>query len=230
PLIEDVRGSVERESYRQRLARLLKVDERALVRRSAGRPRRRPSAYRPQPEAPEQPAKIPVLPHRLLEEKCLTALLADPTLLNFIDRAFRGYELACVHMEDFSHTDHREMFKLVKDSLDQEAEEPLSFIHNRAPETLLEALIEAASEEDYPDWRFQPGDPKLEDLLHMFIRLRRARIDEGLDQLVYLQSQDHDEAGELIVDIKEAALAYVRARAKLDHALQQSFAKVKQKS
>jgi len=31
PLIEDVRGSVEREAYRQRLARLLKVDERALV-------------------------------------------------------------------------------------------------------------------------------------------------------------------------------------------------------
>ncbi len=29
PLIEDVPGSVEREAYRQRLARLLKVDERA---------------------------------------------------------------------------------------------------------------------------------------------------------------------------------------------------------
>ena len=230
PLIEDVRGSVEREAYRQRLARLLKVDERALVRRSAGRSYRRPSRYRPQPETPAETAKIPVLPHRLLEEKCLTALLADPTLLNYIDRAFRGYELACVHVEDFSHADHREIFKLVKDSLDQEAEDPLSFIHNRASEAMLEALIEDASEEDYPDWRFQPGDPKLEDLLHMFIRLRRARIDEGLDQLVYLQSQDSDEAGELTVDIKEAALAYVQARAKLDHALQQSFARVKQKS
>ncbi len=36
PLIEDVKGSVEREAYRQRLARLLKVDERALVRQASG--------------------------------------------------------------------------------------------------------------------------------------------------------------------------------------------------
>ncbi len=39
PLIEDVKGSVEREAYRQRLARLLKVDERAwCVRHPAAHP------------------------------------------------------------------------------------------------------------------------------------------------------------------------------------------------
>jgi hypothetical protein len=55
----------------------------------------------------------------------------------------------------------------------------------------------------------------------MFIRLRRIRIDEGLDQLVFLQSQERDEEEEGAVDISKIALEYVKARARLDQALQQ---------
>ena len=227
PLIEDVRGSVEREAYRQRLARLLKVDERALVRRSVGRTRRsRAPAYL---VGEATPAVSPLLAHRQLEETCIKALLYDPTLLHFIDRSFREHELACVHVEDFSHADHREIFKLVRESLDQEAEEPLQYIQTHTPEAMLENIIETASEETYPDWRIEPGNAKLESLLLMFIRLRRIRIDEGLDQLVFLQAQEGEETGELTVDIKKAALDYVQARAKLDQALQQTFSKEKRK-
>jgi hypothetical protein len=53
----------------------------------------------------------------------------------------------------------------------------------------------------------------------MFIRLRRVRIDEGLDQLVFLQMQERDEEDEPL-DINKIAMDYVRARAKLDQALQ----------
>ena len=227
PLIEDVRGSVEREAYRQRLARLLKVDERALVRRSSGRPARR----RP-PKAPVAAPLKPVSPgatHRQLEEACIRALLVDPTLLHFIDRAFREHELALVHAEDFSHTDHREIFKLVRGSLDQEVEEPLSYIQAHTPEEMAETFHENPPEETYPDWRLQPNEPKLEALLHTFIRLRRVRIDEGLDQLVFLQAQEGEEPGEVNVDIKKIVLEYLQARAKLDQALQQSFSKEKRK-
>ena len=63
----------------------------------------------------------------------------------------------------------------------------------------------------------------------MFIRLRRVRIDEGLEQLVFLQTQDGQGTGEMTIDIKKVALDYVQARAKLDHALQQSFSKIKHK-
>jgi len=227
PLIEDVRGSVEREAYRQRLARLLKVDERALVRRSVGRTRRRRAPAYLVGEA--TPAVSPLLAHRQLEETCIKALLFDPTLLHFIDRSFREHELACVHAEDFSHADHREIFKLVRESLDQEVEEPLQYIQTHTPEAMLENIIETASEETYPDWRIEPGNAKLESLLLMFIRLRRIRIDEGLDQLVFLQAQEGEEAGEFTVDIKKAALDYVQARAKLDQALQQNFSKEKRK-
>jgi DNA primase len=223
PLIEDVKGSVEREAYRQRLARLLKVDERALVRRSSGGAPRQRRSYRQRPEVPGISTTTMTTSHRKLEETCVKALVSDPTLIHFVDRAFRGFELACLHPDDFTHTDFKELFKLVKQSLEQDGEEPLDFVRKRIPEEMAETYLETDSEEDYPDWRFQPNAPILESLLNMFIRLRRIRIDEGLDQLVYLQSQEADETGDMSFDFRKVALEYVQVRVKLDRALQQSF-------
>ena len=227
PLIEDVKGSVEREAYRQRLARLLKVDERALVRPSSGGTTRRRRTYRPQPELPENAPRTNDKSHRRLEETCIKALVSDPTLIHFIDRAFRNFELACLHTNDFSHTDYKEAFKLVKQSLDQDAEPPLEFVRERIPQEMVDALLDESSEDTYPDWRFQPNAPILESLINMFIRLRRIRIDEGLDQLVFLQSQTFEDGEENTVDYKKAAMDYVLVRAKLDRALQQSFSQGK---
>jgi len=208
----------------------LKVDERALIRRSAGRASRYRGRYTPQPDAPGQPAPTRVTSHRQLETLCIKAVLSDPNLLLFIDRAFRGYELACVHAEDFSHADHRELFKLVRDALDQEVEDPLTYIHSRMPQDLVDDTDQDSADETYPDWHLQPDDPKLESLLRMFIRLRRIRVDEGLDQLVFLQSQAGEESGDITVDIKTVVMEYVRARAKIDQALRTSFSIQKHKS
>ena len=223
PLIEDVKGSVEREAYRQRLARLLKVDERALVQPSSGTVTRRRRTYRPRPELPDKGPPTNDKSHRRLEETCIKALASDPTLIHFIDRAFRNFELACLHPDDFSHTDYKEVFKLVKQSLDQDAEPPLEFVRERIPQEIVDALLDETSENPYPDWRFQPSAPILESLLNMFIRLRRIRIDEGLDQLVFLQAQTLEDNEDSIVDYKKVAMEYVLVRAKLDRALQQSF-------
>jgi len=223
PLIEDVKGSVEREAYRQRLARLLKVDERALVQPSSGTATRRRRTYRPRPELPDKGPPPNDKSHRRLEETCIKALASDPTLIHFIDRAFRNFELACLHPDDFSHTDYKEVFKLVKQSLDQDAEPPLEFVRERIPQEIVDALLDETSENPYPDWRFQPSAPILESLLNMFIRLRRIRIDEGLDQLVFLQAQTLEDNEDSIVDYKKVAMEYVLVRAKLDRALQQSF-------
>lgn len=229
PLIEDVQGSVEREAYRQRLARLLKVDERALVQRMAGRTARRRVPRHPRSETSTGPILSPGSKHRRLEEVCISALLSDPTLLHFLDRSFRGYELACVQPEDFTHTDQRELFRLIRDAMEQEEEDPHTFIHARLPEEITEVLNQRTTKETYPDWRIQPNDPKLEALLHMFIRLRRDRIDEGLDQLVFLQSQESEATGELIIDIEKTALEYLQVRAKVDQVLQQASTRDRQK-
>jgi DNA primase len=219
PLIEDVKGSVEREAYRQRLARLLQVDERALVGQSSGGVQRRGRSWRPMTRVTAPTVTSTDTTHRLLEGACIKALLTDPTLVHFINRQFRAFELACLHSDDFSHTDYKEAFKLIKESLDQDVENPLDYVRGRLPEPLMDALLDADDKVTYPNWRFQPNAPIFESLLIMFIRLRRVRIDEGLDQLVFLQMQERDEEDEPL-DINKIAMDYVRARAKLDQALQ----------
>jgi DNA primase len=232
PLIEDVRGSVERVAYRQRLARLLKVDERALVQSySGGAPRRRRPYRRGQTfPAPNVYPQSLTTGHRELEKNCIKALITDPTLLHFIDRTFREFELACLHTDDFTHTDIKEVFKVIKQALEQDQETPLDFIRNNTSADMLEPYLESTKDDLYPDWRFQPNSPILESLILDFIRLRRIRIDEGLEQLVFLQSQDEEEDGEESLDYGKLALDYVRVRGKLDQALQQTYSQGKSHS
>ena len=224
PLIEDVKGSVEREAYRQRLARLLKVDERALVRRSSSSAGARRRTFRQRPAVPPSITTTRITTsHRELETSCIKALIDDPTLLHFVDRAFRGFELACLHPEDFSHTDNKEVFKVIKQALEQDVEEVNAFIRNQLPDEMLDPYLESSTGNHYPDWRMQPNSPILEGLIKMFIRLRRIRIDEGLDQLVFLQTQESIEDDNAAFDFKKVAMEYAQVRTKLDRALQQSL-------
>jgi hypothetical protein len=158
-----------------------------------------------------------------LEETCIKALAYDPTLVYYIDKVFRSFELACLHPDDFTHTDYKELFKLIKQGLEQDSEEPLNFIRERMPEVLIDAFLEQPVDEDYPDWRLQPDSPILEALLKQFIRLRRIRVDEGLEQIVFLQTQEGINEAEAPLDFRKIAMEFAQVRSKLDHALQQSF-------
>jgi DNA primase len=94
PLIEDVRGSVEREAYRQRLARLLKVDERALVQRAAGRYLAAGRRVTHVPSCPASPWpllalhiaiwKQPVLMHCCPTQACCFMLIAPLEVMNWL--------------------------------------------------------------------------------------------------------------------------------------------------
>ena len=224
PLIEDIKGSVEREAYRQRLARLLKVDERALIRQSTGMGTRYRRSYKPKPQIlTSDTTSSTKTGTRQLEETCIHALLQDPSLVYYVNRSFREHELACLHPDDFANTDFKEIFKLVTQALNQDLEEPLLYIHNQLPQALADLLGKDFPEEDYPNWRFQPNAPILEALLGQFVRLRRIRIDESLDQIVFLQTHGEALDEETILQISQTTMGYVKARSKLDKILRQPF-------
>ena len=229
PLIEDVKGSVEREAYRQQLARLLKVDERALVRQASGgpvSPRRRTYRQMPQVSAVTSPLTHS---HRQLEENCIKALVSDPTLVHFVDRTLRGMELVCLNIEDFTQTDFRELFKIVSEALDQDGEDPAEYVRTRIPDEMQEVFLIEADQNPYPDWRLQPSASILESTLNDFIRLRRIRVDESLEQITFLQSQIGEEDEENPPqDFGKLALEFIQARAKLDRALQLNHSQGKQ--
>jgi hypothetical protein len=161
--------------------------------------------------------------HRQLEESCIKALVSDPTLVHFVDRTLRELELACLHQDDFSQTDFKGLFKLIQGALEQDEEDPASYVRERIPEEMQETFLIEADQNPYPDWRLQSNAPILESLLNAFLRLRRIRVDESLEQITFLQTQKTEEDEEdPTQDLGQLALAFIQARAKLDRALQLS--------
>jgi len=117
----------------------------------------------------------------------------------------------------------RKGFKIIKQALDQEAETPEIYVQKHLTNTLGESFTADETDVIYPDWRLQPKAAKLEALLKRFFQLRRVRIDEGLDQLLFLQNQEGDQPMTQSFELQQIALEYIQARARLDKALQQSF-------
>ncbi len=226
PLIEDVPDSFEREAYRQRLARLLRVDERSLVgaRPSVNRPGRTQRRAQPQAgQAPKKPAGQPVLVSRgsrarELEVHSLRLLVRQPESLYMLDRALQQFGLLRFGPEDFEHADYQAMARLVQQSLQQDGLDPHDFVVENVPETLkdLGDALQAPMEHGEPS-----EDKLIEDLMRTVVLLREARLNEGIDQLRMMQ-QDLQEQGELqITPYHQIMLQYVQTLNRLNLAMAQ---------
>jgi DNA primase len=200
PLIEDVAGAVEREAYRQRLARLLHVDERALAAGGAARPGRagRTAARRSvgQANATQAPAlqvSSGLLSSYALEAHCLGILLRRLELVYKVDRKLQGHRLGRLAAEDFQHSDHQAVFKLLQESTEQDMAEPLNFVMDHFSLPLMEladGLLARTSELDLGE------DKVLEDLMRGLLELRRRNLRQRIDYLRFLM-QEAQEQGEM---------------------------------
>jgi DNA primase len=200
PLIEDLPNPVERDTYRQRLARFLKVDERSLV----GAQARGPRARRPRPrlETPAQeqvqaPVSAPaVSPSHKIEAHVLGTLIRRPDLLYRLDRALQEAALSRISAEDFGYTDYQVLFRLVHQSLEQDDEEADQYLHRNLPpalEGLVDELVAKVGELDPLD------DRLLEDLFRGVAKIRRTALTESINQLRFLQ-EEAQQSGDLRAD------------------------------
>jgi DNA primase len=178
PLIEDVADPVEREAYRQNLARRLRLDERALM-PLRPKPARRRIRKAVAPEVSLEGLVSPQV-EAPVERFCLGVLLSDPELLYRIDRQLQTLELGRVSPEDFTGTDHRVLFQIVREALSQDEEEPIQHWRNQL-EPSLTALAESFLVEVAElDFRL----PKvLEGIMANFLRLRKRRLELALTHL-----------------------------------------------
>ena len=193
PLIEDVADPVEREAYRQSMARRLRVDERSLEgARTGSRPARRRRA--PADEVPGATAasasRQTLAPQ--FERFCLGLLLRDPEILYQIDRRFAGLDLDRLGPEDFSGTDSQVVFSAVRSALAQDDEEPSERWRRELAPTLVEqaeVFVAEAREVDLLLPRVQA-----EAVSHA-LRLRRRHLESGLVEIRYqLQAAQEEQA------------------------------------
>ena len=197
PLIEDLPNPVERDTYRQRLARFLKVDERSLT----GAQARSPNTRRPRPRivAPvqvEESLSTTVTasksPAHNKESHLLGLLILRTDLLYRLDRALQEAALGRVVAEDFVYTDHQVLFRLVRQSLEQDAHDSDQYLRQNLPpslQSLVDELIAQAGKIDPVD------DHLIEDMFRTVKTMRRHLEDETINQLRFLleDSQGHPE-------------------------------------
>ena len=192
PLIADLPNPIERETFRQQLARMLKVDERALIGGQAQgkRVRRIPSSKRKvvkDQEVQQSTTGIAAVnPARKIEEYCLGILIRNPNLLYRLDRALQESGLHALSLEDFEYTENQTLFRAVKASLEQDELEAYDHISANLPEALAELKKKLLAETE----ELSPVEERLlEEALRGVIKLRRLGLNESLNQLRFFQEE-----------------------------------------
>jgi DNA primase len=221
PLIEDIPDAVEREAYRQRLARLLKVDERAFteISKPAGR-RRRPS-FRQSPTATRVEGSVvgDLAIHatpELLEEHILSVLLRRPDLVFRVDRALQENSLNRLAVDDFQTGDHQALLQLVDESLQQDRAEPQLFVQNSLSLPLMDLVDRLLVKTDQLD----PNEDKvLEDLVRTLLALRQRRLYQEIEHIQFLLEEAQLVEDQNVADIQKTMMEYIAARSRLDQAL-----------
>ena len=221
PLIADLPNPIERETFRQQLARLLKVDERALIggRAQGTRVKRRPrSGPKAQPKEATQPQVAGVAaahPAKKIEAYSLGILLQKPELLYRLDRALQEAELHPLSSDDFGYTEHETLFRLVKASLEQDALDAHDYILANAPDSLadlLSRLLSEAEEIGSIDERL------LEEALRGVIKLRRLVLNDSLNQLRFFQEEAQEKGNLDDKSYQETVMKHTRMLRALDKA------------
>ncbi len=198
PLIRDLPNAIERDTYRQQLARLLRVDERTLVAQPTA-PRRKPIRRRPTQDAEvETPQKDPAAEwvaspetgkaHMLykLEEHSLSFLMRQPEMLYKINRALKAADLLPLSEEDFQNTVHQEFLKAVLQSVDQDTLHPVSFALDHIPFSLLEQAEAVLKKSESVS--IEP-DEIIQDLIRTILRMRETKLQSSNNQIRFLMEE-----------------------------------------
>lgn len=215
PLIEDLPNAMERDTYRQALARMLKVDERSLTAAQARGPvvRRKPRVT-DQSEKAETPV-VAVNPRLKVESHCLGVLFRKPELLYRLDRRLEECGLSPLVAEDFEYTDHQLLFGVVRLAVEQDEKDHQHYLMSHLPEavtTLSKDLLAQTETLDPVD------DRLLEELLARFLDLRRAHAMINVNQLRFLQEDEQQQGGANMKAYQEQAIQFTRLLNSLDKA------------
>lgn len=217
PLIEDLPNALERDTYRQALARMLRVDERSLLATQVQSPRvRRPRQVEKQ-EARESvsPVTVSVSSSKLVEEYVIGVLFRKPELLYRLDRSLQEFGLIALTAEDFEYTDNQLLFGLIRESVEQDKTEHHDFVVEALPESLQARSRELVKEAEKQK---QLDEKLLEELLRGVIKLRRVAAGENINQLRFLQEEAHQGGDVRASSYQDLVLQHTRLLRDLDQA------------
>ena len=225
PLIEDLPNPLERDTYRQALARMLRVDERSLLATQAQGGVLSGSKY-PRVRRPRQvekievresvsPVTVSVSSSKAVEEYVIGVLFRKPELLYRLDRSLQEFGLIALTAEDFDYTDNQLLFGLIRESVEQDKTEHHDFVVEALPESLQARSRELVKEAERQK---QLDEKLLEELLRGVIKLRRVAAGENINQLRFLQEEAHESGDARASSYQDLVLQHTRLLRDLDQA------------
>jgi DNA primase len=198
PIIGDIAKPVERSYYQQRLARLLKVDERALFPKESGSANRasgRPKTTSAPPQAGSFDAALSPTLRR--EADCLAALIRFPRLLYQINRILAecmavgsadealatpdSLEREVVAADFVSH-EHQMIFQTWQAALNQDEIDAVHYLRDGLVMAGLPQFLQNLGEPPYHPDRVYEG------VAYDILVLRRRRLEERFRELEFLMS------------------------------------------
>jgi DNA primase len=216
PLIEDLPNAMERDTYRQQLARMLKVSESALIGTPTQGPRvRRPRRVAQRGVVEKSNLAVAVSSSQKVEAYLIGVLFRMPELLYRLDRLLQQYGLPPLSAEDFEYTDHQMLFGLIREAVEQDQTEHHEFVLGALPESLRGLSHELLTQTE----KLDPLEEKLlEELLRGVIKLRRVAAGENLNQLRFLQEEAQQTGDLRAASYQDLVLQHTHVLRDLDQA------------
>lgn len=218
PLIDDLGSSLERDTYRQALARMLRVNESALMGASVKGPvlRRRPRGAETSGRD-ASPVVAAVNPRLKIEAYCLGMLLHKPDLLYRLDRGLEEFGLTALAVEDFEYTDHQILFGVLRLAMEQDEKEHQQYLLSQIPDTLSTLTKDLLSQSEMANTL---DDKILDDLLDRFLDLRRTHAKVNINHLRFIQEDEQEQGGINTKLYMEQTDQHIRLLYKIDQAKQ----------
>lgn len=216
PLIDDMGSPLERDTYRQALARMLRVDERSLMAAQPKGPvlRRKPRVNESNRRV-EAPALATVSPRKNIEFYCLGILLRKPELLYRLDRKLEEFGLSPLALEDFEYTDHQMLFTVLRQAMGQDEKDHGQYVISQMPEALEVLMNDLLAQTEKLD---PLNDRLLEDILGRLLDLRRTYAMANVNQLRFMQEDEQQLGGENLKMYQEQTIQFTRLLHGLDQA------------
>lgn len=220
PLLKDVSNPVERDTYRQQLARTLHVDERSLFSLSEtqyiSKRRSNKNIKVVEPAAIESMLTSEKTKIYNLEKHIILLLLREPEMIYELNRYLSKNELPDLDNSDVQSGDLRAALEVILHSIQQVDQDTHEFIQNSLAQEVLwlfDELTQLIPEGITPD-------RILEDLTHTLLSLRRVRIIEKINNLIILQESVEDLSPRVSDPaVQSEMLSSIKMRAKLDKVL-----------
>jgi DNA primase len=221
PLIEDLPNPLERDTYRQALARMLRVDERSLVgTQTQGQVVRRKPRGAGQSQRVEKSQVVALNPTLKIESYCIGVLFRKPALLYRLDRTLQEFGLSALAVEDFEYTDHQLVFGVIRLAVEQDEKDHQHYVMTHLPETISDVSKDLLAQAENLE---HVENKVFEELTSLIIDLRRMNAMTNNIQLRFLLEEEQEGLNKKIYQEQVSQLA------KLIYSLDQAKRKLSSK-